>query len=45
MLLKKMKNPCSYIGIPKNCYFIIKLIVEKTSIPANYIMHFKTLIK
>ncbi|KAL4715059.1 hypothetical protein ACJJTC_003210 [Scirpophaga incertulas] len=32
------KKPQFYIGVPKNCYFLIKLIQENTGIPEQHIL-------
>jgi hypothetical protein len=37
-LLKIMKNPRSYIGLPKSCSYLLDLIEEQTKIPTNHIL-------
>ncbi|KAL4702566.1 hypothetical protein ACJJTC_003065 [Scirpophaga incertulas] len=37
-LNKIEKKPQFYIGVPKNCYFLIKLIQEHTGIPEQHIL-------
>lgn len=37
-LNKITKNPRSYIGIPKDCYFIVSVIHEQTNIPFNHLL-------
>lgn len=37
-LIKVMKNPRSYLGVPKSCYFLISTIEQLTNIPANHIL-------
>lgn len=37
-LIKIIKNPRSYLGVPRNCYYLIDLIEEQKSIPANHIL-------
>ncbi|XP_047021860.1 uncharacterized protein LOC124631486 [Helicoverpa zea] len=36
--LKITNNPLFYIGVPKNCFYLINLIEEKLSIPVNHIL-------
>lgn len=37
-LKRIQKTPRSYIGIPKNCYYLVNLIKEQTNIPFNHIL-------
>ncbi|XP_046961269.1 uncharacterized protein LOC124543853 [Vanessa cardui] len=37
-LLKIMKNPRSYLGLPKSCCYLLGLIEEQTRIPHNHLL-------
>ncbi|KAK9891855.1 hypothetical protein WA026_017343 [Henosepilachna vigintioctopunctata] len=37
-LVKIMNNPRSYIGVPKNCSYVMDFIEEELRIPANHIL-------
>ncbi|XP_023951319.2 uncharacterized protein LOC112055435 [Bicyclus anynana] len=37
-VMKIMKNPRSYMGLPKNCLYLIELIATDTQIPVNHVL-------
>ncbi|XP_047034147.1 uncharacterized protein LOC124640422 [Helicoverpa zea] len=37
-ILKITNNPRFYIGVPKNCFYLINLIAEKLHIPVNHVL-------